>query len=244
VTDVDLTAVPGASAASTGLHGYLAQPDGTGPWPGVVVVHEAWGLNDVMRRSTDRMARAGYLTLAPDLFSDGGAARCLVSTMRASLTGKGRAYQDLEAARRYLVEHPDCTGQVGVLGFCMGGGFALMSAGTGFQASSVNYGHPPKDLEATLRGACPIVGSYGGRDRSLRGAAAKLTAALERLDIPHDVKEYPRAGHSFLNDAESGPKALRPVMRAMIGAEPEPESAADAWRRIEAFFGEHLAGRP
>jgi carboxymethylenebutenolidase len=110
--------------------------------------------------------------------------------------------------------------------------------------ASVNYGHLPRDLDGALRDACPVVASYGGRDRGLRGAAARLAAALDRAGIPHDVKEYPAAGHSFLNDAPSGPLPLRPVMRALIGAWPEPASAADAWRRIEAFFGEHLGGGP
>ena len=81
--------------------------------------------------------------------------------------------------------------------------------------------------------------SYGGRDRSLRGAAAKLDAALTRAGVVHDVKEYPAAGHSFLNDVEAGPRVLQPLFK-VAGVGPEPASAADAWRRIESFLGEQL----
>ncbi|MGX1675558.1 dienelactone hydrolase family protein [Streptomyces sp. NPDC055400] len=241
VTHIDLTRLSATSGGSRRLTGHLARPDGPGPWPGVVIVHEALGVDDVMLRQAERLARAGYLALMPDLFTDGGVARCLVPTMRAALSGRGRAYQDIEAARLTLAEHPDCTGRIGLIGFCMGGSFALMTAGSGsFDAASANYGLLPKDMDRTLNGACPVVASYGGRDRMLKGAAAKLDAALDRLGVTHDVKEYPQAGHSFLNDAKIGPRLLRPLLR-VSGIGPHPESAADAWQRIEAFFGEHLA---
>lgn len=237
--DLDLTPASAARGGSQPLRGHLARPAGEGPWPGVVLVHEAWGLDDVMRRHADRLAAAGYLTLAVDLFSAGGARRCLVTTMRAALSGRGRAYTDIATARTWLTESPDCTGRTGVIGFCMGGAFALLTASTGFDASAVNYGPLPRDLDAAVEGACPVVGSYGGRDSGLRGAAGKLDAALTRAGVVHDVEEYPSAGHSFLNDAENGPRPLRPLLR-VAGMGPEPVAAADAWRRIEAFFAEHL----
>ncbi|MEU6262349.1 dienelactone hydrolase family protein [Saccharopolyspora shandongensis] len=239
-TTIDLTPRSTALGGSRKLTGHLAKPGGPGPWPGVVVVHEAFGVDDVMLRQTERMAQAGYLALLPDLFTDGGTRRCLVPTMRAALSGRGRAYADLEAARTELADRPDCTGKVGLIGFCMGGSFALVAAGRGiYDAASANYGQLPKDIDRTLAEACPVVGSYGGRDGMLKGAAAKLDAALERAGIPHDVKEYPEAGHSFLNDAENAPRIMRPLLR-ISGAGPHPESAADAWRRIEDFFAEHL----
>ncbi|WP_435092487.1 dienelactone hydrolase family protein [Clavibacter michiganensis] len=241
---VILTEIPLSAAspdASPGLHGVLAVPDGEGPWPAVVVVHEAFGVTDVMRRQAERLADAGFLALMPDLFSAGGARRCLVATFRTLAAGEGRAFVDVESARRALLARADCTGRVGVIGFCMGGGFALAAASRGFDASSVNYGMLPEDLDGVLDGACPIVASYGGRDRQLAGSADRLEAALVAHGIDHDVREYAAAGHSFLNDAEMGPRPLRPVLRA-VGMGPEPASAADAWRRIDAFLDAHLRG--
>jgi carboxymethylenebutenolidase len=105
----------------------------------VVVVHEAFGVEDVMLRQTERLAEAGYLAVMPDLFTEGGARRCLVPTMRAALSGRGRAYRDIAAARSYLVDRDDCTGAVGIIGFCMGGAFALVAAGRGsFDAACAN----------------------------------------------------------------------------------------------------------
>jgi carboxymethylenebutenolidase len=233
------TAVPGTS---TRLRGYVARPSTPGPWPGVVVVHEAWGLDDVARRQADRLAAAGYLVLLPDLYSDGGALRCLKATFAALKAQRGRAFQDIEASRAWLAGQGECTGRVGVIGFCMGGGFALLAATRGFQASSVNYGMLPEDADAALEGACPIVGSYGARDRGLKGAAATLGATLSWLGVEHDVKEYPTANHSFLNDAPNGPLVLRPLLK-VTGVGPDPVAAADAWQRIEGFFARHLRGK-
>lgn len=230
-------AVVGAGP-SRELRGHLARPAGDGPWPGVVVLHEAFGLDATMRRMTDRLAAAGYLSLAPNLYS--GGVRCLVSTMRSAATGRGQAFTDIDAARRWLAAEPDCTGRVGVIGFCMGGGFALIAAAHGFAAAAPNYPVTRADIDEAVRGSCPVVASFGGRDRMLRGAATRLDAALTNAGVPHDVKEYPQAGHSFLNDAPAGPRVLWPLLR-VSGIRPEPTAAEDAWRRIETFFAHHLA---
>ncbi len=239
MTDIDLSGLAAARDGSRPLHGYLASPAGAGPWPAVVMIHEVFGLDDVMRRHADRLADLGYLTLAVDLFSAGSTARCLVTTMTAMIRGHGRAFADIGAAREYLAGSRDCTGKIGVIGFCLGGGFALLSAGDGYDAAAVNYGPLPRHLDETLAAACPVVASYGGRDRSLRGAASRLDAALEKAGVTRDVKEYPAAGHAFLNDAEAGPRALRPLLR-VAGIGPEPASAKDAWGRIEQFFATYL----
>ena len=248
MTEIDLTGRAAALSGSYPLTAYLARPDGDGPWPGVVMVHEAFGLDDVMLRLADRIAAAGYLTLAVDLYSAGGARRCLVSTMRAMIKGEGRAFADIETGRQWLLDSPDCTGKLGVIGFCMGGGFALVVAGRGFdsaesgyEVAAVNYGQLPKDLDATLSNACPIVASYGARDRTMKGATTKLDSFLTKADVAHDVKEYASAGHAFLNDAEVGPRVLRPILKAVTGMGPDPIAAADAWQRIEAFFADHLS---
>jgi carboxymethylenebutenolidase len=221
-----------------GVKAHLAVPPvGDGPWPGVVVLHESFGLNADIRQQADRLAAAGYVALAPDLFSRGGARRCLLATFRALSSGRGKAFDDIEAARRALAAREDCSGRVGVIGFCMGGGFALLTAARGFDASAPNYAHLPKDLDGALEGACPVVASYGGKDRSLRGTAAKLESALARAGVEHDVREYPDAGHSFLNRHDLGPGGA--ILR-VAGIGYHGPSAEDAWGRILRFFENHL----
>ncbi len=228
----------GAAAAGDSLRGYLAVPSvGTGPWPSVVVIHDAIGLTNVTREHADRFSAAGYVAVAPDLYTRGGLFRCVQATFRAMMAGQGQAFDDIEMVRQWLVSRDDTTNAVGIIGFCMGGGFALATASKGFDASAPNYGLLPKDLDAALGKACPIVASYGAKDRGLRGAAAQLEQALTERHVPSDVKEYPDAGHSFLDRFTIGP--LAPLAR-FAGFGYHHPSAEDAWGRIFRFFGEHL----
>lgn len=225
----------------THIPGRLAVPPGKGPFAAVVMVHEVFGIDESMTAQITRMASAGYLVLMPDLYSRGGMRKCLKATFRALVDGTGQAYVDIEAAKNLLLSRPDCTGKIGVVGFCMGGGFALQLVSRGYDAAAVNYGQAAKDLDAQLVGSCPIVASFGGKDLSLKGAGPKLEAALTQAGIAHDVKVYPEASHAFMNPTQAGPKALRPLMNTVLGFKPRPDDAADAWSRIERFFGEHLA---
>ncbi len=218
--------------------GYLAMPIGPGPHAGVIVIQDLLGLSDDIREQADRLAAAGYLAFAPDLYSGHGI-RCVAATMRASRTGSGPAYEDIEAARLFLQAREGCTGRIGIIGFCMGGGFALMCAPRGgYAAASVNYGEVPGDAAERLAGACPVVASYGGRDHILRGRAARLRSALDAAGVVHDVKEYPQAGHSFLNRFNAGP-LMTPLLH-VGGLGYNHDAAEDAWRRILDFFAAHL----
>jgi carboxymethylenebutenolidase len=236
LSTVDIPLAEGGS-----IPGLLALPAGTGPFPAVVIVHEVFGIDESMTAQVTRMASAGYLVLMPDLYSRGGMRKCLTATFRALVDGTGQAYLDIEAAKQMLLARPECTGKVGVVGFCMGGGFALQLVSRGYDAAAVNYGQAAKDLDAQLVGACPIIGTFGAKDMSLKGAGPKLEEALTRAGIPHDVKVYPEASHAFMNPTQAGPKALRPFMNTVVGFKPRPADAADAWQRIESFFAEHLS---
>lgn len=225
------------------IRGYLALPQratsGPGPWPAVVVVHEIFGVEDDIRQIAERFATAGYVALVPDLYSRGGAVRCVKGVVRALRSGRGQAVDDLTSARRWLAARGDTTGRVGIAGFCLGGGFALLMAPRGFDVAAPYYGVLPED-ESAFDGSCPVVASFGGRDRALPGAAARLEEELAARHVPHDVKEYPEAGHSFANRS---PVALPGPLKRVAGVGYHHASAEDAWRRVFDFFAEHLRGR-
>lgn len=232
-----MTVVPDA-ATTPSLDAYLAVPPaGDGPWPGVVVLHEAYGLTDDTRQQADRLAAAGYLAVAPDLYTAGGALRCLRTTFADLVRGSGPAFEDIAAVRTWMERRRDCTGRIGVVGFCMGGGFALLAATRGFDVAAPNYGGLPKQADEVLRGACPVVASFGGRDPGLPDGARRLREVLTRVGVEHDVKEYPDAGHSFLNRNNFGPLS---VLMRVAGVGYHHPSAEDAWRRIVRFFDDHL----
>ena len=217
----------------------ITRPGTGGPWPGVVMLHELFGIDDVLRRQAERLASAGYLVHAPDLLGEGSWLGCVRQVFRSMQAQQGRPFELIDIVRQRLGADPDCTGRVGVIGFCMGGGFALLVAARGFDVAAVNYGMIPKNVDEVLLGSCPVVASYGERDR-LHKSMPLLEHALVESEAAYDLKTYPTAGHSFLNDAEVGPKLLRPLMRvAHVG--PDPLAAADAWQRIESFFAAHLS---
>jgi carboxymethylenebutenolidase len=174
------------------LGGLLAVPQGAGPWPAVVMVHEVFGIDDVA------------------------------------------------SAKAVLTARPDVTDKVGVIGFCMGGGFALLLANKGYDAANANYGMLPKDMDEALAGACPILGNYGGKDGQLKDAKTKLDETLTKLDVVHDIKVYPESGHAFMNPKQGGGPIMGSLLR-ITGAKPNPADAQDAWLRIEKFFTEHLS---
>ena len=239
--DVEISAVEGGTER---LRGVLGVPDGEGPWPSVVVVHEAFGVTREMREQVEHLAGLGYLALMPDLFSSGGMARCIGGTLRALQSGRGRAWADVESSRAMLLDRSDSNGAVGIIGFCMGGGFALLAAAQRdgdenlYQAAAVNYGLLPKDLDV-IEHSCPGVASYGDKDKAVKDGAPTLEAAYTRFGVPHDVKEYPGVAHAFMNTRMTGPKLLHPLMR-VGGIGPDPVAAADAWGRIDGFFKEYL----
>lgn len=225
----------------TPLPGYLVVPEGDGPHPGVVVLHEIFGLNDDIRRICDRFAASGYAAFAPNLYRHGSRALCLTRLLAAGVSADAerRTLDDIEDARRHLADQPAVDERrLAVAGFCLGGGFALLFAAKGgVKAASVNYGTVPKDRER-LRSVCPVVGSYGARDRHFAPHGRRLEQHLAALGVPHDVEIYDGVGHSFLS-YDNAPSWMIRVETGMHAGYHEAE-AEDAWRRILAFFAEHV----
>jgi carboxymethylenebutenolidase len=219
------------------LAGYLSVPLEGGPWPGVVVLHQAFGLDADMRRITDRVAHMGYLAVAPDLLA-AGRLKCLARLFRDVQRGRGESVDRLLTLVDWLKARADCSGRVGVIGFCLGGSLAFLLGCSGsLQAAAPNYGKAPRgDLLALT---CPVVASYGGRDRVFRKEAVKIGDQLVGRRIVHDVKLYPNVGHAFMNQTDyHGPLAA--LMGPLMAIGYNREAAEDAWRRIEDFFDRFL----
>lgn len=226
---------------------HVAVPDVPGPWPGVVLVHDVTGMSGDLRHQADWLAREGFLAAAPDLFHRGGRLRCLRTAAKDLGARRGRTFDDVESIRSWLTAHPRCTGRTGVVGFGLGGGYALaLAAEHGFSAASTNYGGCPEGAEQWLPRACPIVGSFGGADRTPLGgdAGRRLEGILTETGVEQDIRIYPGAGHGFMNHHD--PADLTPVLRA-IGrfrrSGYDDPATQDARRRIAAFFDRHLQER-
>ncbi len=211
-------------------HGYLALPP-NGSGPGVIVIQEWWGLTSHIGAIADRLAREGFVALAPDLYGgptthDAGEAMQLMQQLPVD-----RAARDLAGAVDHLLSRPETTGSaVGAIGFCMGGAFVLtMAAQQGSRIGAAVALYPGSGDFPDLSGiTAPVQMHFGDRDEFLpleaaEGIVAKLT---EQASQPPEVHHYD-AGHAFLNDEN------------LIGTY-DPEAAALAWERAVAFLRSHL----
>ena len=220
--------VPRANGKGT-MESFFVKPEGPGPSPGLLVIHEAFGLNDNIRGIASRFAEQGYAALAVDMFSNRNRVICMLQAFHGMLIRPlhNPMLADLSSSIHFLQNQPGVDpNRIGAVGFCMGGGYALQLAATdqGMKAASVFYGAAPKPLEA-FAGSCPIVGSYPDKDFTASGAR-ELDAVLEKNEVPHDIKLYENTRHSFFN------RQRTPF---------EVEASQDAWQRMLSFFSEHLS---
>lgn len=203
----------------------------------LIAIHDIFGLTDDIRRIAGRLAEAGYPTVVPDLYDNGSIKPlCVTKTLLAHETGKGLAFEQLEAARQWLLDQPELGAKkVGVMGFCMGGRFALLySAKAPISVVAPFYGMVPMRAE-TLRGIGPVVGGWGAKDLVMGSQGKRLVKHLDKLGVEHDIKTYPSCGHSYMNNHDT-------VFFREFGdysplrAKYDEAASEDSWRRVFDFF--------
>jgi len=227
-------------AASRRAH--ISRPDGGGsdPGRGVVVLHDATGFRSDTVRHCDRFADEGYVAIAPDLFA-GGRPGCIVAIFRSMLRNDGEAFAVIDVARQRLASDPQVDpSRIGVVGFCMGGGFALVSAADQpFAVAAPFYGAVPRRRER-LDGVCPLIAQYGAKDLAFSSHAQRLAGHLAALEVPHELVVHEGVGHSFMN-AHTDPWFTYGRHLPPLYAGYDQATEADAWPRLLRFFDTHLA---
>jgi carboxymethylenebutenolidase len=208
------------------IGGFLAVPDKPGTYPGIIVVHEWWGLNDWVKEQTEKLAEQGYIALAVDLYR--GKVAADPSEAHELMRGlpQDRGIRDLQAAYDYLAARKDVKpGRIGSIGWCMGGGFSLQLAihQPRLAACVVNYGSLPTDPNDIQQILAPVLGNFGADDKGITPADVQaFDKTMKGLNRRIDVKIYPGAGHAFENPNNTNGY--------------RPEAAADAWKRTLVFL--------
>jgi carboxymethylenebutenolidase len=210
--------------------GYLVKPASGGPWPGLIVIQEWWGLDKQTRSIADRFAAVGYLSFAPDLYhgekaslGDGKTASTLVQKYAPT------ALDDLLSAFDGLKENPDCTGKIGSVGFCYGGRMSLaLGIHRPLDAICTFYGGGMQQLFDQLGSLkSPVLGLFGDKDVSIPvGTIDQFDQLLGEIGVHHEVVVYPDSGHAFFRDTD--PSVYKPA------------ASRDAWERVTRFFSKNL----
>ncbi len=212
------------------VHGILYTPEGKGPFPGIIVIHEWWGLNDWVKEQASKLADQGYAALAVDLYRGKVAKTSDEAHELVRGVPEDRANRDLEAAFQYLQSLSNVKkDRIGAIGWCWGGGYSLNLAlqEPKLAADIINYGHLATDTESLKKINAPILGLFGAQDRGIPPEdVKKFGQTLDQLGKKVDITIYPDAGHGFQNPVN--------------GAGYKPADSADAWKKITNFLARTL----
>ena len=212
------------------VKGVLYAPSGKGPFPGIVVIHEWWGLNDWVKDQASKLADEGYVALAIDLYRGKVADTPDLAHELMRGVPEDRAARDLHAAVEFLKSQENVKkDRIGSIGWCMGGGYSLQTAlrEPGLRTAVINYGHLATDPESLKKINASILGIFGGKDRGIPVDDVRtFEGALKQQGKKMEIVIYPEAGHAFEN----------PNNKAGY----RPDDAADAWKRTTAFLAANL----
>jgi len=212
------------------VKGLLYTPVGKGPFPGIIVIHEWWGLNDWVKEQAAKLAAQGYAALAIDLYRGKVADNSDTAHELSRGVPEDRALRDLHAAVEFLKSQPNIRkDRIASIGWCMGGGYSLDVAlqEPTLAATVINYGHLSTDPAAIQKIHAAILGNFGAQDKGIPSEdVKKFEDALKQAGKRADIKIYPDAGHGFGNpNNKNGYRAA---------------DAADAWQRTVKFLNETL----
>jgi carboxymethylenebutenolidase len=208
------------------VQGMLYTPSGKGPFPGIIVIHEYWGLNDWVKEQASKLADQGYEALAVDLYR--GKVATTPDEAHELMRGvpEDRATRDLHAAFEFLKSQSNVKkDRIASIGWCMGGGYSLDVAlqEPTLTAAVINYGHLAVDADSLKKINASILGIFGGQDRGIPVEdVKKFEQTLKELGKKVEIVIYPNAGHAFEN----------PNNKAGYRA----DDAADAWKRTVKFL--------
>ena len=212
---------------------YLTRPKGEGRLPAIVVLHENRGLVDHIRDVARRLAKVGYVALAPDLLSRQGGTGSFGSPVEAiegiRKVDEEVVTKDLTGGINYLKgQNYVRANKIGVVGFCWSGGQAtlILTRNRDLAAGVVYYGRNPNDLDDVKNITAPVLANYGEKDERITAGVPALAEAMKKHGKSFDYKIYPGAQHAFNNDTD--PERYN------------AEAAKDAWGRTLDFFKKYL----
>jgi len=225
------TTIPGVNGAPD-VRAYVTVPEGEGPFPTVIMIHEFFGLNESITSKADLLAQEGYVVIAPDTFRGETTPLIPRAIYLVSTTDQGSVDADLDSVYAWLEAQPNVDpARIGIAGFCYGGRVSLLYSlrNPNLAATVVFYGSSETDPEVLKNLPGPVLGIFGGADQSIPLEEVEaLKNGLEQAGVPHQITVYEGKGHAFMQDAEA------------VLADPVQ---TEAWNEMLAFLDANLKSK-